>query len=180
MRLALAVPLIALAGAAVSTPTGQNKSVPAATIQELMRNQVDPAADLLWASVSTVITAAGTQEKQPRTAEEWLAVRRLAVTLVDAGTSLLAAPRRVVQAGATTDDAEVPGIESPQNMQCAIDADPAAFRRAAAAFRNAGLKALAAIDRRDADALTVAGGDLDAACEACHLTYWYPRSPRPQ
>ena len=38
----------------------------------------------------------------------------------------------------------------------------------------AGLQALAAIDARNPQALLEAGGAIDAACEACHVTYWYP------
>jgi hypothetical protein len=29
-------------------------------------------------------------------------------------------------------------------------------------------------DKKDVDALFVASEDLDKACEACHLEYWYP------
>jgi hypothetical protein len=144
-----------------------------------MINQVDPSADLLWASVSTVITAAGAEEKQPRTAAQWLTVRQYAVTLIEAGNLLLISPRQVAERGKKTDDADIPGIENPEHMQRAIDTNPAAFRQAALALRTAGVKALAAIDARSAQALTEAGGDIDAACEACHLRYWYPHSSRP-
>ena len=154
--------------------------VPAATIQELMAAQVDPSADLLWASVSTVITAAGTEEKQPRTEAEWQTVRRYAVTLVE-GANLLAVPgRRVAASGGKTEDSTIPGIERPENIQKAIDADPASFVTAAVRLRDAGLKAVTAIDQRNAQGLVEAGGDLDSACEACHLKYWYPHSPRPK
>lgn len=154
--------------------------VPVATIQELMATQVDPSADLLWASVSTVITAAGTEEKQPRTEVEWQTVRRYAVNLVE-GANLLTVPnRRVAVSGGKTEDSSIPGIERPENIQKAIEEDPGRFDRAAVALRDAGLKALAAIDQRNAQGLVEAGGDLDSACEACHLKYWYPHSPRPK
>ena len=52
-------------GAAAGGPGQDRARVPLATIQEVMATQVDPSADSLWASVSTVITAAGTEEKQP-------------------------------------------------------------------------------------------------------------------
>jgi hypothetical protein len=151
-----------------------------ASIQELMATQVDPSADLLWASVSTVITAAGTEEKQPRTEAEWQTVRRYAMTLIE-GANLLTVPdRRVAATGGKTEDSAVPGIELPENIQKAIEADPASFAGAAVLLRDAGLKALAAIDERSAQRLVEAGGDLDSACEACHLKYWYPHSPRPK
>jgi hypothetical protein len=154
--------------------------VPAATIQELMATQVDPSADPLWASVSTVITAAGTEEKQPRTEAEWQTVRRYAVTLVE-GANLLTVPgRRVAASAGKTEDSTTPGIERPENIQKAIEADPGSFAGAAVVLRDAGVKALAAIDRHSAQGLVEAGGELDSACESCHLKYWYPHSPRPR
>jgi cytochrome c556 len=79
----------------------------------------------------------------------------------------------------TTEDSTVPGIERPENIQTAIDQDPESFERAALRLRDAGLSALAAIENQNPQGLVEAGGDLDAACEACHLKYWYPHSPRP-
>jgi hypothetical protein len=175
----LATALIILATPASSAPPSDAPFLPVASIQDLMLNQVDPSADLLWASVSTVITGAGTEEKQPRTVAEWLTVRHYAVTLIEAANLLLIPRRQVAERGKKTDDADIPGIETPEHMQQSIDTNPAAFRKAALALRTAGVKALAAIDARNPEALTQAGGDLDAACEACHLKYWYPHSPRP-
>jgi hypothetical protein len=151
-----------------------------ATIQQLMTTRIDPSADALWASVSTVITAAGTQEKQPRTEAEWRTVRRYAVTLIE-GANLLAVPTpRVVVPGGHTEDSAIPGIETPENIQKAVDIDRASFVRAAMRLRDAGIAALRAIDQRSQQRLIEAGGDVDAACEACHLKYWYPHSPRPK
>jgi hypothetical protein len=151
-----------------------------ATIQELMATRIDPSADALWASVSTVITTTGVQEKQPRTEAEWRTVRRQALMLIQ-GANLLAGPsRRVAVPGAATEDSAIPGIETPENIQKAIDADRASFVMAAVRLRDAGIEALRAVDQRDPQGLIEAGGNLDAACEACHLKYWYPHSPRPQ
>jgi cytochrome c556 len=41
-------------------------------------------------------------------------------------------------------------------------------------LRDASLQALSAIDSKNATALLEAGGTIDAACEACHMTFWYP------
>ena len=34
--------------------------------------------------------------------------------------------------------------------------------------------ALKAIDAKDTEGLSSAGGDIDMACESCHTKYWYP------
>jgi hypothetical protein len=144
-----------------------------------MAAEVDASADRIWASVGTIITANGTVDRQPRSAAEWKAVRADAIILVEA-TSLLVTPgRRVAASGRQTEDAEIPGIETAQHIQAAIDADPARFAAAAAVLRSAAIDALRAIDAKDPAALVTAGGNMDAACEACHLIYWYPHSPRP-
>ena len=36
------------------------------------------------------------------------------------------------------------------------------------------LPALDAIDAKDPNRLLEVGGEIDEACEACHLVYWYP------
>ena len=43
---------------------------------DLMDSMVDPSADIIWESVATNVTATGKEDKQPRTPEEWAAVRR--------------------------------------------------------------------------------------------------------
>lgn len=170
-----------LPGAANQAPAAATVSAPVtvATVQELMATQVDPSADALWASVSTVITAAGTEEKQPRTEAEWQLVRRYALTLIEAANLLALPQRRVAAPGHHTEDSTIPGIEPPEKIQQAIDADPPSFTAAAGRLREAAVHALQAIDQKNPPALIEAGGELDAACEACHLKYWYPHSPRP-
>src|SRR5882757_4932446 len=42
------------------------RAVPAdATIRQLMSGQVDPAADALWNSVATIVSATGIEERRP-------------------------------------------------------------------------------------------------------------------
>jgi hypothetical protein len=175
--------LLTALNVAACTPNAGPPSVPAAssdTIQSIMATQIDPSADALWASVSITSTAAGTEFKQPRTAGEWDAIRVHAIKLI-AASDLLGSPgHHVVLAGGQTEDASTTGIEKPADIERAIHADPAAFGRAAQVLRAAGVKMLAAIDAKNADAVTVAGGDIDEACESCHLRYWYPNTPRPK
>jgi hypothetical protein len=42
------------------------------------------------------------------------------------------------------------------------------------ALRNVGLEVLDIVKKKDTNGLWQASGDLDEACEACHLEYWYP------
>ncbi len=152
---------------------------PSASIQDLMTAIVDPAADSLWDAVSSEVTSKGVEEKQPRTDQEWLAVRRHAVALLEAGNLLMVPGRPVTHAGKVTEDAHVDGVSSPQQIRHAIEASPAAYQVSALALHNAAAEALAAIDAKDAPRLLVAGERLDHACEQCHSAFWYPNAAQP-
>ncbi|SDE78922.1 Cytochrome C' [Massilia sp. PDC64] len=151
---------------------------PRASIQEVMQSIVDPSADALWEAVSTDVGPNGTEEHQPRTDAEWLAVRRYAIALAE-GANLLSQPRAVAHGAATLEDAHVEGINDAAQVRAAIDADPAAFTAHAQALHAAAREAVNAIDARDARRLLDAGERVDAACEACHTRYWYPHDVKP-
>ena len=151
-----------------------------ASIHDLMLSEVDPAADYLWESVSIVISDKGTDKHQPHTDEEWAEARHRAITLIEA-TNLLSMPgRRVAEEGQKLQDEGQPGILTSADMQKLIDADHQSFVLLAHGLHDAGMLALKAIDAKDANALLESGGVIDAACEACHLKYWYPNQGVPQ
>jgi cytochrome c556 len=138
-----------------------------ATVQDLMNGIIDPSADVLWDSVAYIASEKGIEDRQPRTQAEWQAVRRSAIALIEAA-NLLSMPGRSV--------APTPGQGglTPAEIQQRIDSSHAAFAQFARNLQDAGLQALAAIDARNAEGLMDAGGRIDTACEACHVTYWYP------
>jgi hypothetical protein len=142
------------------------------TIKDLMDGVVDPSADYLWDSVATIVTRKGTEERRPRTDEDWKNVRRRAIALAEAPNLLMMEGRKVARPG---EKSENPGIElGPEDIQQILDGDRATFIERAHALQDAALKALAAIDKKDVDGLSDAGEAIDEACEQCHLKYWYP------
>jgi cytochrome c556 len=66
------------------------------------------------------------------------------------------------------------GELSPNEIDQRIASSRDAFVQFAQGLRLTATKALNAIDHKDSEALLQAGGDIDEACEACHVTYWYP------
>lgn len=158
------------------TPVQAATIKPVATIQELMQAQVDPLADDVWGSVETIISATGVEERQPQTPEEWAAVRRSTVSLVEAANLLMIEGRTVSRVQFA---AEAAGALDSQQIEQRLNANRAAFNQLAAALRAGGLQALAAIDARNAPALVRAGGELDEICEACHVSFWYPNQVIP-
>jgi hypothetical protein len=143
-----------------------------ATIKDLMDSIVDPNADFLWDSVSTIVTRKGIDERRPRTPDEWKEVRRHAIAMIEATNLIIMDGRKVARPG---EKSENPGIElGPEEIQMLIDEDRPTLIQRAHALHDAGMKALAAIDKKDVEGLSDAGEAIDEACEQCHLKYWYP------
>jgi hypothetical protein len=147
-----------------------------ATIKDIMDSMVDPNADYLWESVATIVSAAGTEERSPKTEKDWIEVRRRAITLIEA-TNLLQMPgRKVARPG---EKSENPGIElEPEQMEKLMTEDRQAFVTLAHGLHDAASEALKAIDEKNAQGLLDAGEKIDSACENCHLKYWYPNTPQ--
>ena len=153
-------------------PAPQLQFRPTATVKDIMTSIIDPEADVLWNSVATIVSVKGTEERAPRTDEEWAAVRRSAVQLVEA-TNLLRVPgRHVARPG---EKSENPRIElQPETIQKMIAEDPAAWGALVDRLHDAAVPALNAIDAKNAKGLFDAGEHIEHACEACHQRYWYP------
>lgn len=147
-----------------------------ATIRELMDSTVDPAADALWDSVAVTSTGKGVEETQPKTAEDWAALRRHAVTLMESMNLVVMQGRHAAPPGTKAAEGELSSAEIDQH----IDANRGALVGFAKVLRASARKALTAIDRKDVQGLFEAGSNIDAACEACHVTFWYPNQKVPQ
>ena len=174
----LSVPSVALFLAAACTsappppPPSPQSLRPTSTIKDIMDSVVDPSADFLWESVATVITKAGTEERQPKTDEEWAEVRRRAIALVEAPNLLMMEGRQVAKAG---EKAENPEVElGPEDILKTINADRQAWVSFAHGLQDVAKQMLDAIDARNTQGMIDAGEKIDQACENCHLKYWYP------
>lgn len=142
-----------------------------------MLSIIDPSADVVWLSVTTVMSKTGTLETVPRTGEDWTKVRHGALTLAEAANLLMMPRRRVARPG---EKSETPGIElEPEEIDALIAKDPAAWNRRATALREAAQAALQAIDAKDPDTLFAVGEQIEGSCEACHTQYWYPNEKLP-
>ena len=144
-----------------------------AGVQDIMAYMVDPAADFLWASVSTTETAEGIEEKQPRSDEEWREVHKQAILLTE-GANLLLIDRHVAGEGRSLEDHGTPGNLTAAESEEAIRNDRQTYAAFAIALRDIGEAFVAAADRRDPRAIIDAGDTMDQVCEGCHLKFWYP------
>lgn len=71
---------------------------PVADVKQLMATVVEPAAEVYWDAVGTIIDAKGTIEIEPQSVEEWEAVRNAAYVVAESG-NLLMMPSRAKDAG---------------------------------------------------------------------------------
>ena len=62
-------------------------------VKSLMIAMVDPAADILWDAVGTIITIEGVDEWYPETDEEWAEVQSAAIVLMESGNLLMMGDR---------------------------------------------------------------------------------------
>src|SRR4249920_4142895 len=138
--LALAgVSLLVAAACSAPAPAPAAKKEPpfrkTATIKDIMDSMVDPSADYLWESVATIVTKAGTEERRPRTDDDWKKVRRAAITMVEATNLLIMDGRAVAKPG---EKSENPGIElGPEEIEKVIASDRTAWVNFAHALHDA-------------------------------------------
>jgi hypothetical protein len=167
----------AAAPAATAPAIPPPEYMPTATIKDLMQSVVDPNADVVWLSVTTVQSAKGTVDTAPKTDEEWKKVRHGAIALMEAANLLMVPGRHVAKPG---EKSETPGVElEPSEMEVLINKDVPAFRMRAKALHDAGYAALQAIDNKDAQKVFEVGEQIEQACENCHKQYWYPNEKIP-
>jgi hypothetical protein len=185
LALAVVVYMVALAVAACrrapSTSEEEETVLPAsatnAPVRHLMAGVVDPAADVVWNAVATIMTLEGTNEHEPKTDEEWADVRRNALMLKQSADLLLTPGRPIAGPG---EKSIAPGIElEPEEIFANVAKDREKWDHLVHEYRAATDDVLAAVAAKDAERLFDIGDDLDATCENCHIAFWYPNQVLP-
>jgi cytochrome c556 len=153
-----------------------------ATLRDVMQSVVAPSAQGLWEAVGTISNAKGTVHLEPRTDAEWAAVRRHAITLLESANILLVPGRHIAPTGAETLRAEEadPGAElPPAEIEKRVNENWQTWTAMTHALNDSAMAILKTVDAKDARGLETTGSDLDAVCESCHLTFWYPPQKAP-
>jgi hypothetical protein len=159
-------------GCSAPKPEAPVEINPTFTVRDVMKSIVQPGGDVLWNAVSTSVTEKGPETKAPKNDEEWQAVRNSAISLIEAGNLILIPGRKIANAG---EQAKDPKVElNPDQIEALINKDRATWVKLVHDFQNSVAPALKAIDAKNADELSNAGGLIDSACETCHKMYWYP------
>lgn len=154
--------LVALAGACgqgggdAGDPAVDPPFQPVASLHDLMHDVVYPNAEVVWKSVGTIISYAGTEEIRPADEEAWEKVLQSALTLAEAGNLLMIRGRA---------DAQEDGL----------------WVAKAQGLTEATIPAVEAARNRDAEAIFDLGEGIYNACNGCHEEYWEspPSAMRP-
>ena len=117
---------------------------PVADVKQLMNSVIDPAADVIWGSVGTIVSAQGTEERAPKTDEEWAAVVNSAFVITESGNLMMIGSRLK---------------------------DTGEWIRQSQALIDVGLRAVKAAQAKDKDAVFTVGGEIYDVCASCHQTY---------
>lgn len=149
-----------------------------APVRALMAAVIDPAADVVWQSVATIMTGpTEIEEREPKTDQEWAEVQRNALILIQASDLLLTPDRPMAGPG---EKSVAPGVElEPLEIQANVAKNREEWNRHVKAFRDSSFEVLQAIEAKDAKKVFELGEGLDTSCENCHTTFWYPNQPLP-
>jgi len=143
----LPLSLLVLAGCGAPPPPPPPPAPPyttTLTVKQVMEWVIDPAADVIWDSVKTVITEKSTQEIAPKTDADWDKVRDGAATLMEASNALMVE-------GRARDNKE--------------------WMAAARRLGDAANQALKAAQAKNTETLFNEGGNIYKTCAACHSKY---------
>jgi hypothetical protein len=120
---------------------------PVADVKQLMASVVEPAAEVYWDAVGSVTDKNGTVEIEPKTDEEWAAVRNSAYVVAEAGNLLMMTSRAK---------------------------DSGDWMKLSEALVDVGQRAIRAAESKDKTAVFDVGAEVYDACVACHAKYATP------
>jgi len=113
-------------------------------MDEFMAHVVQFSAANVWKWQGFVTDASGERDLSPKTDQDWEDAESASLTLAEVTNMLMTADRRV---------------------------DDPRWDAAVAQVREVALKEAAAAEKKDYDAYFEAGGELDGACESCHVHF---------
>ena len=117
---------------------------PVASVKQIMKGIVMPAAATVFGSVGTTVSFAGTEEKAPRTEAEWEDIGNSAAALIESGNLLLMGARAV---------------------------DKEEWVKMSQAMIDAARVSLGATQAKSTDQLFASGEALYKSCDNCHRKY---------
>ena len=167
------VAVIMIAGCETTPPAAQATTDGAVDVRQAMIDGVNPAALAIWDVGNNAIDEQGQPDVSKLDVPALARLREAAQTL---GTyaELMGEARVLKASGPDLVGGRLPeGIASREQIQAAIDADPAGFRAYSKAMGAEADGILAAIQAGDRASVASRVASFDGACQSCHERYWY-------
>jgi cytochrome c556 len=117
---------------------------PVASVKQIMKGVVGPAANRVFDSVQISVTKQGTEEKVPQTDAEWEAVGNDAAALAEAGNLIMMSGRAI---------------------------DKGDWMKISRQMIDASKVVLKAVEAKSPDKILESGEALNASCDTCHEKY---------
>ncbi len=180
------VSIIALTLCAIATTACQGKQEGAGnaavneaaaaprTIHAIMLEKIIPTSDKIWNSVGETFEGDKLVKLAPANEAEWQALAQAADAIVSGSEELQKPDLAVAPAGAKILNEEQEGALNAAQVQKLIDGKRDGFIQFAAGLGAVARDLQGAIKARDTDRISDLGGEMDTACESCHMVYWYP------
>ncbi len=170
--------LMALPALLLATGCSKQQAQPApqATLHQIMKTEVDPRADDVWAVGNAHMSKDAGLDGSTMTDADWAKLASTAQNLKQAAQDLasLPDPITVVAPGGKIAYQDDPGGDKPEAVQQNVDKDPQGVRDLANALSRHMDSLIAAANKHDAKAAGTLLNQLDGVCESCHVKYWYP------
>lgn len=173
------IALVASCRSQQQEPAAPQGPEPVGTLRDVMHMVVESQAQVIFDSVAVRVTQAGTEEKEPRTEEEWDLVLHAAMNLAESS-NLLTTPGRRISKPEDVNTAAGEGELTPAQIQTKIDANRDLWLKHVKELQTVAMQAYKAASDKNVQALWDIGEPIDQACESCHLEFWYPSEKQPQ
>jgi hypothetical protein len=161
--------------AACETVPPVAQPVPGGTVdvRQAMVDGVNPAALAIWDVGNNAVNDAGEPDASKLDAHALARVRE-AAQMLETYAQLLAEAPLIKASGPDLVGGRLPeGVASREQIQAAIDANPAGFRAYSRAMGAEAEAILAALQSGDRETVANRLASFDGACQSCHEHYWY-------
>ena len=167
------LPGVALTAACSSEPEEPEET--SQTFHEVMADEIDPGADVLWAIGNKAIGDQAGIDPSKMTDEDWTKLAEGADALRASALKIATMdPVVLTRKGVPIGDEGAPLGHTSAEVQANFDKDPQTLRDMANALAAHSADIAAASRAHDAAKAGPLIDQLDGVCENCHLTFWYP------
>jgi len=154
----------------------QEAAPPQKTLHEVMKDEVDERADVVWAIGNAHINGDAGIDAASMTDDDWKKLASAAIDLQQGALHIAALkePIVIVKPGESIADESVPGGDTKESVKANVDKDPQGLRDHANSLAQDMADLATAANKHDAATAGPIINQLDGVCESCHLEFWYP------